>query len=72
MSASTENGAAGENLETQFDGNRDCSRRHGVQLRLAAARHVVLAQCCGLSGNYGSSAALFPRFRARPPRPDTG
>src|SRR6266436_9299281 len=26
----------------------------------------------GLPGNYGSSAALFPRFRARPPRPDTG
>ena len=28
--------------------------------------------CCGLSGNYGSSTALFPRFRARPSRPDTG
>jgi hypothetical protein len=24
------------------------------------------------NGNYGSSAALFPRFRTRPPRPDTG
>ena len=28
--------------------------------------------CCGLSGNYGSSAPLFPRCRTRPPRPDTG
>ena len=28
--------------------------------------------CCGLSGNYGSSATLFPRFRARPPCSDTG
>src|ERR1700730_12901971 len=37
---------------------------------------IVVTQPLGaiahFSHNYGSSAALFPRFRARPPRPNTG